>query len=554
MIEQIKKYIKKIVFDEYNIEIEIAGSKRDYDLALPLFLIGKETKLSLDIIFQNLKNKLINIEGISNILFLNGFLNIYLDRFSLIKETLNSIYEQGNNYATIESNGINIVIDYSSPNIAKNFTVGHLRSTVIGNSLKLLYRKMGYNVTAINHLGDYGTQFGKIIAGFKLWSNIDKVNENPIAELSSIYKRYNEAELSDESFVIKAREEFKKLEEKDPTNYNLWKLFRELSLNEFLRIYKILDVDFDSLNGEAFYSDKMDEIISLLDERKLLSTDDNALVVKFSDLEVPALIKKSDGATLYITRDLAAILYRLRTYQPEKILYVVGSEQKLHFEQLKRLVKLLDFNVEIIHINFGLVLIDGKKMSSRGGKSYNLIDVIKEAKANVLNEIDAKNDSLKDKDLVATKVACGAILYNDLKNDRILDIDFDLGKMIVFEGNTGPYLLYSIVRINSILDKSTIDLQNIDFNYLKDDDIYKIILKLSIFRNIIMDCVSTNMPSLLARYLYQLSSDFSSFYGKYKIINENDTVRNTYLYFVSSVKIVLNEGLRLLGIHSVEKM
>lgn len=556
MIEQIKLELRQLLFDHLDIEdVVLEVPKRgDSDLAIPLFGYQKQMGKKLPEIFDLFKNILIQHHLVESVVFTAGFLNIYLKRLEVSKSILNSIHDEKQSFGTQPNNNKTVVIDYSSPNIAKSFSVGHLRSTVIGNSLKLIYQKLGYNVVGINHLGDWGTQFGSMMVAYRMWGDKDKIKANPIDELQALYVRFHEAAEKDESLKQEARDAFLKLEQEDPEYTKLWTYFREVSLQEFMNMYNILDVSFDSYNGEAFYNDKMDRVIKELEDKNLLVEDQGAMVVKLEEDTPPVLIKRSDGATLYTTRDLAALLYRHDTYHFDKALYVVGNEQKLHFENLKKVVKMMGYNFNIEHINFGLVLQDGKKMSTRKGKTTKLDYVLNQAVLKAKQAIEEKNPNLENKDQVAKVVGIGAVIFNDLKNDRTLNIEFDLDGMLKFEGQTGPYLLYSIVRIFSILKSNTLDVSQVDYTLYQDENYYSLIKVLDQFPSIVQRAAESYTPSTVAKYLLQLSQEFNTFYAKIKINDSNDVVRQTNLLLVESILNILIEGLRLLGMKHLEAM
>lgn len=556
MIEQIKLELRQLLFDHLDIEdVVLEVPKRgDSDLAIPLFGYQKQMGKKLPEIFDLFKDILIQNHLVESVVFTAGFLNIYLKRLEVSKSILNSIHDEKQSFGTQPNNNKTVVIDYSSPNIAKSFSVGHLRSTVIGNSLKLIYQKLGYNVVGVNHLGDWGTQFGSMMVAYRMWGDKDKIKANPIDELQALYVRFHEAAEKDESLKQEARDAFLKLEQEDPEYTKLWTYFREVSLQEFMNMYDILDVSFDSYNGEAFYNDKMDRVIKELEDKNLLVEDQGAMVVKLEEDTPPVLIKRSDGATLYTTRDLAALLYRNDTYHFDKALYVVGNEQKLHFENLKKVVKMMGYNFNIEHINFGLVLQDGKKMSTRKGKTTKLDYVLNQAVLKAKQAIEEKNPNLENKDQVAKVVGIGAVIFNDLKNDRTLNIEFDLDGMLKFEGQTGPYLLYSIVRIFSILKSNTLDVSQVDYTLYQDENYYSLIKVLDQFPSIIQRAAESYTPSTVAKYLLQLSQEFNTFYAKVKINDSNDVVRQTNLLLVESILNILIEGLRLLGMKHLEAM
>lgn len=551
----LKEELKKSVYDALKIEVLIEEPKKgDYDLAIPLFRYAKELKKPLLEIFEAIKAILLENEYIGEVDFINGFLNIKLNKEHYSKLVLDNVISEGANYATLPENGKTVVIDYSSPNIAKNFSIGHLRSTVIGNALKLIYEKSGYKVVGINHLGDWGTSFGKMIVAYLRWGNSEKIKQNPIAELQSLYVKFHEEMGKDSSLEEEAREVFRKMELGDEKYLKLWKTFREESLKEFMHVYDILKVKFDSYAGEAFYNDKIDDLVKKIEKLNLLKIDDGATIINLGDDIPPALIKRSDGGTLYITRDLTALLYRFKTYNFSKILYVVGNEQKLHFEQLKRVSDLMGYNFDLVHVNFGLVLIDGKKMSTRSGTNANLLTIINEAIKEAEKQILEKNPNLENIKEISRKIGIGAIIFNDLKNERNLDIDFDLENMLKFEGQTGPYIQYSGVRINSILKNETIDETLIDYQVFNDEAYFELIKLVDSFSEIIDKALKDNSPSVVAKYLLTLSQSFNRFYGKHKIVVDDKNLLNTNLTLIKAVRLVLNEGLRLLGIDYLDEM
>lgn len=555
MIEKIKLQLKSEIESKLDVTDVIVETpkKGGADLAMPLFAMAKQLRKSPMDIFNTIKSDILSHSDVEDVVFLNGFLNITLKRGKVAKDILNTIYLEEENYGQLPNNNKVVCIDYSSPNIAKSFSVGHLRSTVIGNSLRRIYEKRGYKVFGINHLGDWGTQFGKMIVAYQKWGNKEDIEKDPIDELQKLYVRFHEEEANDPTLEQQGRDAFKKLEDNDPEYIELWRWFREESLKEFMTMYDILNVTFDSYNGEAFYNDKMDRIVEMLESKNLLKVDEGATIVELENM-TPALIKRSDGATLYMTRDLAALIYRYENYHFDKMLYVVGNEQRLHFEQLKAITNLMGYNFDIEHVNFGLILLDGKKMSTRGGKTKKLDAVIAQAVEFAKAAILEKNPNLNNQDEVAKAVGVGAIIFNDLKNERHLDVDFNLENMIKFEGQTGPYVQYSSVRIASILKNQTIDLNLVDESFYKLDHYFDIVMLLSQFPQIVDRAIEQNAPSTIARYLLQLSQAFNSFYGKQKVIVEDKGHLNANLLFVKAIRTVINEGLRLIGMTALDEM
>ncbi|NLZ61296.1 MAG: arginine--tRNA ligase [Acholeplasmataceae bacterium] len=450
-----------------------------------------------------------------------------------------------------------VCIDYSSPNLARSFSIGHLRSTIIGHALGNILEKCGYRIVRINHLGDFGTQFGKIIYAYLHYGSEPAVRKNPIAELERLYVLFHEKAKENPELEDRAREIFRDLELNDLRYCELWSWFREVSLNEYKKVYRKLGVSFDSYDGEAFYNDKMGKVIEELKEKGLLVEDEGAMIVDLGDSLPPALIQKSDGSTLYITRDLAALFYRKRTYDFDKCLYVVGNEQKLHFEQLKRVVELMGYpySEDIVHVNFGLVLQDGKKMSTRKGKTVKLINVLDEAVALSLEYIKEKNPDLPDKEAIAEKVGVSAVIFNDLKNFRGNDFEFNLQDMVNFFGQTGPYLQYTSVRINSILSQANFIFSgDVDGVWFEQDHVYELMKTIDAYPEIIERSAVEYAPNLLSKYLLNLASLFNTLYGKERILVEDQKEQQTKLHLLFMVKAILDDGMKLLGMQIIERM
>lgn len=556
MFNSLKTKIKEKLDNIYKVDIVIETSVRQKsDLAIPLFKLAKETNKNIKEIASEIKDHLKDFSLIDEIQFERGFLNIYFARLKYANIVIETINKELENYSTFKKKNEVVAIDFSSPNIAKNFGVGHLRSTVIGASLAKIYEKAGYDVVKINHLGDWGTQFGKMIVAYNLWGKEEELNKSPLKHLQDLYVKFHDEVEVNPVLDDKAREVFKNLEDGDKKTVKLWEKFKDVSLVEFMEIYDLLNINFDYYQGESFYNDKIDEVIDLLNKKKLLKLDDGALIVPLDDYDMPpALIKRADGATLYMTRDIAAVLYRLKTFKVQKILYVVGNEQKLHFEQLKKVIEFLGYqNILISHVNFGLILMDGKKMATREGRVVGLKDVLLEAKNLALKAIIEKNPSLKEKEKTAEAIGVSAVIFNDLKNDRNLDIEFNLEQMLSYEGLTGPYLQYSSVRIYSLLKGEQIG-KEINPNIYEDDLAFELILELSKFSDIILRAVNENAPYIISRYLLNLAKVFNQFYAKEQIIVEEPLKKNANLSLVKAVRVVLNEGMRLLGMTVLDEM
>lgn len=554
ILENIKKSILEKIDPKYQI-FQIERPKNvNSDLAIPLFKQAQLLKQNIKDIFEDIKLSLNDISFIQNIEFLNGFLNIYLNKELISKSILEKIINEKELYPIIEKTNQNIFLEYSSPNIAKNFSVGHLRSTIIGDSLAKIYKKAGYNVFSENYLGDWGTQFGKMICAYKMWGDEKELEKDTLTYLQKLYVDFHNQSQIDPSLEDKAREISKELENNNEEYLKLWSMFKELSIANFKRIYKILDVDFDNYSGESFYKD-MSKILFLLEEKNLLKLDQGATIVELGQDIPPALIKRKDGATLYLTRDLTAILDRYNKHKFEKIIYCVGNEQKLHFEQLNRVCNLLGYNFNINHVNFGLILQDGKKMSTRRGKTSGLEAILNEAISKAKEQILEKNPNIENIDEVARKIGVGAVKYNDLKNERNLDIEFNLEQMLKFEGQTGPYNQYTIVRINSILKDIELDYKNIDFKVFENEQYFEVIKLMDQFEEVIKKAQELNSPAQIARYIYTLSQTFNKLYSQTRFLNtDNLKLQNTNLVFIEKIKQVIEEGLRLLGIHSILKM
>ncbi len=568
MLNNMKMRIKKVLEEELkkkfnqNLKVVIEEPKKASlgDLSIPVFSVVKALKKPLPMVIDIIKNELKSIdesEYFAKIESVSGFINITLNRakFSkLVIEDYDRTFDYGRNHI---GDNLIVCIDYSSPNIAKPFSIGHLRSTIIGHSLGNILEKCGYKVIRINHLGDFGTQFGKIIYAYLNWGDKEAVKKNPVSELVKLYVEFNERAKKDSNLEVEARKIFKELEQGKKEYVALWEYIREESLKEYMKVYELLGVSFDSYNGEAFYNDKMQRVIDELKTKNLLRKDQGAMIVDLGKDIPPALIQKSDGSTLYITRDLAALFYRKDRYNFDEVLYVVGNEQKLHFVQLKEVVSKMGYNFakDIHHINFGLVLQNGKKMSTRKGKIVKLEDVLHEASRLSLKYINEKNPSLEDKEKISQKIGVSAVIFNDLKNYRTNDFEFDLEDMVNFVGQTGPYLQYTSVRIQSILDLAKSNTKtSLNYNLYEAEHYFDIIKNISMYEDIIVKTKEEYAPSILAKYLLNLASLFNSFYAKEKVIVEDPIERNTKLHLLKMTKGVLNDGMKLLGMQVISKM
>ena len=557
----LKRKLEKYYKEKYNIDIQIIVEEPKNanlgDISIPMFTVVKALRRPMPEIVNEAIEVIKDDELIANISSVGAYVILFVNKEKLSKEIIVEALTKGSHYGDSEiGKGKNVTLDYSSPNIAKSFSIGHLRSTMIGNSLKLILKKCGYNTYSINYLGDWGTQFGKMIVAYKKWGDMATIKADPITELTKLYVKFHEEAEKNPELEDEAREAFRQMELANPEYLELWKWIREESLKESKQIYDLLEIDFDSYNGEAFYNDKMDKVVDELESKNLLVTDNGARIVNLGDDIPPALIKRSDGGSLYITRDLAAVFYRKNEYKFNKILYVVGNEQKLHFTQLKRLIDKMgyDFSNEIEHVNFGLYLTNGKKASTRKGNVVKLYDVLMKAIGLAKDLISEKNPNLANKDMVAKYVGISAIVFADLKNYRALDIEFNIDDAVRFEGQTGPYLQYTSVRIASILKNNEFDINNIDSSLFSKPHYFELVKEISQFKSTIERAQEEYSPSVIAKYLLQLAASFNHFYSIEKIINPDEKIRNTNLALAKSIRIVLNEGLRLLGIHYLDEM
>lgn len=542
----------------YNL-LEKPKNEEHGDLAFPTFQLAKIFRKNPAEIASDL-SKDFSSSIVSSLNVVGPYINFYLDKGKISAEVLGNIISEKSNFGNTNTGaGKNIPLDMSSPNIAKPMSMGHLRSTVIGNALANIVEKLGYNPVKINYLGDWGTQFGRLITAYKLWGDEEKVRANPIAELNELYVRFHE-ELEDEPELESVgREWFRKLEAGDEEAVELWRWFREESLNEFNTIYDRLGITFDSMNGESFFNDKMDEVVDILIEKDLLVEDQGAQVVHLDEFDLqPALIKKQDGATLYITRDIAAALYRKRTYDFEQSLYVVGQDQIYHFNQLKAVLRKMGYEWEedIHHVIFGLISIDGEKMSTRRGKVVLLEDVLNEAVDRALRQINEKNPELEDKEAVAEKVGVGAVVFHDLQHDRRNDFNFNLDEIVQFEGETGPYVQYTRARALSILKKAEVEPDFFESSKefsITDDYSWTIVKLIQSFHSVLERAHREFEPSVIAKHALSVAQAFNKFYANVRVL-EDSPEKESRLALVYAVALMLEEDLRILGVQAPDEM
>ena len=536
--------------------IEIPPTADMGDFALPCFKLAKVMRKSPVMIANELKEKFNGDATFTEVSAVNGYLNFKINRENFTAELLADIESQGDNYGSANiGDGKTICIDYSSINIAKPFHIGHLSTTVIGSALCKIFRFLGYKVVGINHLGDYGTQFGKLIVAYKLWSSEQQVREGRLKELSRIYVKFHDEAKLNPSLDDEARRYFKLIEDGDAESNKLFELFKTITLEEVDKIYKLLKVDFDSYAGESFYNDKMQPIVDELKEKGLLKNSDGASVVDLEEYDMPpCLILKSDGSSLYATRDIAASVYRKNTYDFYKCLYVVAYQQNLHFKQFFKVVELMgkDWAKDLIHVAYGMVSLETGAMSTRGGNVVLLEDVIAKTIEKAYKVIEDKNPNLKDKDKIARTVGTGAVIFSALCNNKIKDIVFSYDRVLSFEGETCPYVLYTVARCNSVLNKNQIQ-DGFTVPTLTAEE-YDVIKELGKFKDVVKVAGDKYEPSIVTRYALDLSASFNKFYFACKIACEDQNLKNFRLHLASAVKTVLTNALNLLGIDTVEEM
>lgn len=540
--------------------VEVPKEKNNGDFAFPCFRLAKILRKSPVDIANDLSSK-IHDEIFEKIDAVNGFLNFYISKDLVAKNTIEKFEKQDKEYGRSNmGNGKIVCVEFSSPNIAKPFHIGHLKTTIIGNSLYKIYDFLGYKTIRLNHLGDYGTQFAKLIEGYKKWGKDYDLEEDPITKLADIYKRINELCENDEKVLEECRETFKKLEDGDEFCVELWNKFKELSLKEFDKIYKLLNVEFDYMNGESFYSDKMQEVIDILEKSGKLIESQGAKVVDLTDkgIKTPCIIQKANGSSIYATRDLAAILYRTRTYDFDKCLYVVGIEQDLHFKQIFTVSEYLGIDKKytdgLEHVSYGMIRLPEGKMSTRKGNFVKVEDLLNESILKVKEIL--KDRDIENKEEVAKQVGIGAVIFDDLKESRIKEQVFDLNQALNFNGETGPYIQYITVRTASVLSKAGYipNARDIDYSKLTDESSMEVIKKISDFEEIIVSAMEKNEPSFISRYAIELAESYSSFYNNNKVICDDKALQDARLYLTYMTKITLTNALYLLGITVPDKM
>lgn len=538
--------------------IEIPPQEDMGDYSFPCFSLAKTMRKNPALIASDLKEKL-NLKEFSKIENLNAYLNFYLDRVNFENEIVNEIIDKKENFGRQNfGENKNIVIDFSSPNIAKPFHIGHIRSTVIGDSLRKIYEFLGYNVIASNYIGDYGTQFGVMIAAYKLWGKKEVIEQNPINELLKLYVRYNTEAENDPEMMDNARDEFKNLEEKEEEALNLWQWFKDISLKEFDRVYKLLDIEFDNYNGESYNAQFIGKTIESLKEKNLLVESDGAYVVDLSPYDItPAIIIKSNGSSAYITRDIATAVNRKEVYDFDKNLYVVATQQNLHYIQLRKILELMgyDFYKDCIHVPFGMVSLKDQTLSTRKGHVVFLEDVLNKAIEKTREVMENRSSNIENIDKTAEIVGIGAVKFQELYNSRIKDYVFDWDEVLNFDGETGPYVQYSYARAVSVLNKSgKKNFQNIDIKNLNTDEEFALVKSLGSFEDAIVRAKDKNEPSIVSRKVMEVCKNFNKFYNACQIMVEDEEVKDERLALSYVTSVVIKTGLGLLGIKTVEKM
>ena len=549
--------------DEIVAMIEVPANTTMGDYAFPCFKLAKELRKAPPIIAKELAQSMEQVEFVTEVQNVNAYVNFFLDKKLLVKEVLSRVLTEGENYgiATTKDKGT-IVIDYSSPNIAKPFHIGHLRSTVIGNSLYRIFEALGHNCIGINHLGDWGTQFGKLIVAYKKYSSKEEIEQKGISELLRIYVLFHEEAKENPEMDQEARDYFTRMEKGDAEALDLWRWFKEVSLNEFERVYNMLGVTFDSYHGEAFYNDKMDASIRELEDKGLIEISEGAKIVRLDDENMaPCLITKKDGSSLYATRDIAAAKYRKENYDFKKCIYVTALQQNLHFAQWFKVIEKLeyDWSKDLVHVPFGMVSMDGGKLSTRSGNVIFLEDILKDAVDKTRSIIEEKNPQLPNKEEVAQKVGIGAVIFDDMYNNIIKDIQFSWERVLNFDGETGPYVQYTHARACSVIKKSGLDLENvphfsIDYSVISDNATVGIIKELAEFDEVIQAAAANYEPSYIARYAVDLAQAFNKFYHDNPILVEDENIKNSRLAVVIATKYALKNTLYLLGIEAPVQM
>ena len=557
IVNLLSQNIEVLTSEEISQLIEIPPKPEMGDFAFPCFRLAKSYHKAPPMIAQDLKESMGDQAFLSEIKVVGGYLNFYVDKAQYAQQIIDK-YNNATDYGcSDQGKDKTICIDYSSPNVAKNFHVGHLRTTIIGNSLYKIFSKLGYKVVRINHLGDWGTQFGKLIVAYKKWGSREAVEEKGIEELMDIYVKFHEEAEKDDSLNDEARAWFLKMEQGNEEALEIWQWFRDISLKEFMRVYNILGMEFDSFAGESFYRDKTADVIKRLTDDGLLKESQGAMIVPLDEYDMPpCIVAKKDGSSIYATRDLAAILYRKATYNFDRCLYVTGLEQKLHFAQVFKVIELMgnDYAKNLVHIPYGLVSLKSGKISSRKGNVIFAEDLLRESINKTTSIIEEKNPDIPDKEEVAKQVGIGAIIFNDLYNQRIKDVIFDWNKLLNFDGETGPYVQYTYARASSVLRKIGEVPDTIDYTLLTDEASIGLLKEIERYPQVIKDAAERYEPSVIARYSIDLAHAFNKFYHECQINVEDETTKYTRTNVVKIARYIIKDALSLLGIQCPEQM
>lgn len=557
IVNLLSQNIEVLTSEEISQLIEIPPKPEMGDFAFPCFRLAKSYRKAPPMIAQDLKESIGDQAFLSEIKVVGGYLNFYVDKAQYAQQIIDKYTNVTDYGCSDQGKGKTICIDYSSPNVAKNFHVGHLRTTIIGNSLYKIFSKLGYKVVRINHLGDWGTQFGKLIVAYKKWGSREAVEEKGIEELMDIYVKFHEEAEKDDSLNDEARAWFLKMEQGDEEALEIWQWFRDISLKEFMRVYNILGMEFDSFAGESFYRDKTADVIKRLTDDGLLKESQGAMIVPLEEYDMPpCIVAKKDGSSIYATRDLAAILYRKATYNFDRCLYVTGLEQKLHFAQVFKVIELMgnDYAKNLVHIPYGLVSLKSGKISSRKGNVIFAEDLLRESINKTTSIIEEKNPDIPDKEEVAKQVGIGAIIFNDLYNQRIKDVIFDWNKLLNFDGETGPYVQYTYARASSVLRKIGEVPDTIDYTLLTDEASIGLLKEIERYPQVIKDAAERYEPSVIARYSIDLAHAFNKFYHECQINVEDETTKYTRTNVVKIARYIIKDALSLLGIQCPEQM
>ncbi|TLD40290.1 MAG: Arginyl-tRNA synthetase [Candidatus Jettenia ecosi] len=545
--------------DEIEKLIEIPPVQKMGDYAFPCYTLSKILKKPPNSVAEELSRTLHPISPIAEIRAIGPYVNFFVDKAIFSKIVLKKVHEEQDLYGSVDvGSGKTVVIDYSSPNIAKHLAVHHLRSALIGNAIYHIYKTLGYNCVGINHLGDWGTQFGQLIVAYKKWGDEGARKVYTVTDLNNLYVRFHQEAAKNPALEDEAREWFKKLEAGDLGAKELWQHFKDISLKEFQKIYDMLEIHFDAFIGESFYNTMVEDTVKRIKEKDLTKVSEEALIVDLEPYNMPpCLLRKKDDATLYATRDIAAAEYRMKTYNFDTMVYVVGSEQKLHFKQVYKVLELMgyDWANRCVHVDFGLMKFKDGKMSTRKGKVILLEDLLIEAIERVRKIIEEKNPSLENKDVVAKEVGIGAVIFADLSTRRTKDVVFEWEAVLNFEGETGPYIQYTHARLCSILRKyGKLVTADINYELLKEDEAFTLIKNLSQFPSTILKAAEFYEPSLISNYLIDVCANLNRFYNTHRVLSDDEEITKARILLVDSTRQVIRNGLSILGIHSPDRM